>query len=517
MPDPFLLLARMSPQNSHTIVMKFASVIPSIFKQFFVTVEKWHSFVHHCRHIDTMLPVWDIECTPTTLSKVNALFIRDSYKELYALIVDSFMDKDVIVTGTPGIGKTLFLVYFLMRYMRENAEFTVLFCKHSSETYVYFDNCNDGPVELQHMTQDLEYMLENGDLLLLVDAASSSEVYRTGNCRVIVATSPNISNYEDILKDCNPVLLHMPVWSSEELLQACVKISSYGALTEAVVNERFEIWGGIARLVFEPDDEIYTEKCALLDKHISSVTPKTIFKDFSRVDTGKESHQIFHQHLVGDSFTNYVLRFASDYVKSKVCKQVLNTECEMEWLMRSARKVPELGALRGLLFEPFVFDKLCSGRNMFRIRKLFKQEESSDQVESVSYDMLTKIVFHGYDGLQESATKNDQSEYPLLVPAKGNWESVDAIYPPTTLFQMTVSRNHDLKSQGLLDVLQILENLEENKKTEEGCRYSLYFIVPYDMFWYFRKGPVNPTPMLSDSLFDKVDQYVLQFSKFCDH
>ena len=485
--------------------------------QFFVTVEKWHSFVHHCRRIDTKLPVWDIECTPTTLSKVKALFIRDSYKKLYSLIVDSFKDKDVVVTGTPGIGKTLFLVYFLMRYMRENDDFTVLLCKHSSETYVYFDNRNDGPVELQRLTSDLKRLLVNGDLLLLVDAAS---VYRTGNCRVIVATSPNISNYEDILKDCNPVLLHMPVWSSEELLKARESISSYEALTEAVVKERFELWGGIARLVFEPNYQKYTEKCKLLEKHISRVTPKTLFKDFSRVDTGKESHLIFHQHLVGGSFTNYVLRFASDYVESKVCKQVLNTEDEMEWLMRSARKVPELGALRGLMFEPFVFDKLCSGKKEFKIRKLVKREESSNQGESsnqnVSYNMLTKkIVFHGYEGLQESATKNDQSGYPLLVPAKENWESVDAIYPPTTLFQMTVSRNHDLKSGGLLNVLQILEELEENK-TKAGCRYSLYFVVPYDMFWSFRKGHVNPTPTLSNPLLDKVDQYVLQFSQFCE-
>ncbi|KAF9895839.1 hypothetical protein BX616_008725, partial [Lobosporangium transversale] len=56
------------------------------------------------------------------------LYIRDEYKELYDHITSTFSTPHgaslnrLFVTGTPGIGKSAFLVYFAIRLLAEHDE-----------------------------------------------------------------------------------------------------------------------------------------------------------------------------------------------------------------------------------------------------------------------------------------------------------------------------------------------------------------------------------------------------------
>src|SRR5438045_59553 len=51
----------------------------------------------------------------------EALFVRKCYHDLYEIIKKAPISQSVriMLTGTPGIGKSTFLVYFIIRYLYE--------------------------------------------------------------------------------------------------------------------------------------------------------------------------------------------------------------------------------------------------------------------------------------------------------------------------------------------------------------------------------------------------------------
>ena len=81
-----------------------------------------------------------------------AIYVRDSYEDLYHLITDQASkgsDHKFLVTGTSGIGKSCFLIYFLVRLLCEFRDVTVIFQPIQSEVFYCFEdlmtsqlNCN---------------------------------------------------------------------------------------------------------------------------------------------------------------------------------------------------------------------------------------------------------------------------------------------------------------------------------------------------------------------------------------
>ena len=52
-------------------------------------------------------------------TNLNQLFIRESYKTIASSILESNGSHKAIITGTPGIGKSLFLFYLLWKLVKD--------------------------------------------------------------------------------------------------------------------------------------------------------------------------------------------------------------------------------------------------------------------------------------------------------------------------------------------------------------------------------------------------------------
>ena len=401
-----------------------------------------------------------------------------------------------------------------MRLLKEDNG-KVLYYKHSQGELVYFDSRNDGHIVFHKMDSGIQQLLINGDLVVLVDAGTTSNCYMIGNCRVIIASSPSIQNFKDIVKDREPKELHMPVWSLDELLDAQRSIVDFSDVTAHEVKEGYARFGGSARFVLSNSQQrgSYERK---LKKAINGASVKTLFAQMSRVDTSAESHMLLHQHLVenNDGQVEIALRFASKSIEEELCEKVFKDVNGMKWLMHSARKIPALGSFRGLLFEPYVIHYLCTTDHDFTIRRLCdgkSREEKYVAEELFPYTKRSRIVFDNYEHLM-ALSKQDNFTTSLLVPRNHNFETVDAIIPPNKLLQMTVTVKHDAKSVGMDEILKILNTLEENKINESEDnkkeRYSLYFIVPQDIYWYFQKGEAKCTTSQAE-----VAQYAVKFPK----
>mmetsp|Transcript_12359 Transcript_12359/g.27255 ORF Transcript_12359/g.27255 Transcript_12359/m.27255 type:complete len:96 (+) Transcript_12359:234-521(+) len=56
------------------------------------------------------------------------IFVRDCYHEYYDYVLESMAKGKhyIVVTGTPGIGKSVFYMHFLEKYRTENPDNTIV-------------------------------------------------------------------------------------------------------------------------------------------------------------------------------------------------------------------------------------------------------------------------------------------------------------------------------------------------------------------------------------------------------
>ena len=74
--------------------------------------------------------------TSTYPLDANSYFVRDCYKEYYENVVSLLEAQDlwyISVTRTPGIGKSMFYVYFFHRFTKENPNSKIVTASFSKE------------------------------------------------------------------------------------------------------------------------------------------------------------------------------------------------------------------------------------------------------------------------------------------------------------------------------------------------------------------------------------------------
>jgi len=92
------------------------------------------------------------ENIPST--KLGNLYIRDCYRTIAASITDRNGIQKAIITGTPGIGKSLFLIYLLWQLVKKRKR--VLFIYHPFSIY-YDENGDVIQFESGRLPSDIDY------------------------------------------------------------------------------------------------------------------------------------------------------------------------------------------------------------------------------------------------------------------------------------------------------------------------------------------------------------------------
>jgi hypothetical protein len=116
------------------------------------------------------------------------LLIRSSYREIAtsALSRPNATRKYVIISGTPGIGKSVFLYYIFWRLIKSGQR--VLFL--TKEPSVYFDG--DAILECIQLPRSRNRTFWNIDLWCLVDSRDPTTIpgIPIDYCSIILATTP---------------------------------------------------------------------------------------------------------------------------------------------------------------------------------------------------------------------------------------------------------------------------------------------------------------------------------------
>ncbi|RUS12980.1 hypothetical protein BC937DRAFT_86541, partial [Endogone sp. FLAS-F59071] len=206
------------------------------------------------------------------------LYVREVYKNLYSIVTENFLDDPgegnscIVITGTSGIGKSVFLIYFAIRLLAEsdgnNPPIIIFHTKENSKCYVFggTSTIRFGRID------DFKAFLDRHETWYLVDSSPQPVLSRA---RTIISVSLKTLNsesnqYKDVFKR-SLWTYYMAPWELNELERCRNGVNFFGIMSQNFMENLYNKIGGVPRYVLQfpmnalskdPNDLVKAEKCA---------------------------------------------------------------------------------------------------------------------------------------------------------------------------------------------------------------------------------------------------------------
>ncbi|KAJ3316509.1 hypothetical protein HDV06_003316, partial [Boothiomyces sp. JEL0866] len=195
---------------------------------------------------------------PYPQNEIKKIYVRKCYEDVFELLIKNIKMKSFAISGTPGIGKSVFFVYILNRLMRDFKEKTLSLRPNrivyqNSIEYTCFNLENQTAVELEHL--EAKALVRQQDTFYIIDGQTTP---MSSSCISLFISSPRSKQYKEFVKQKMAKEWYFPVWTLEEL-QTCQRYC-YSDLSIEILKERYRVCGGVARFVFHKDYSIPVPK-----------------------------------------------------------------------------------------------------------------------------------------------------------------------------------------------------------------------------------------------------------------
>ena len=188
-----------------------------------------------------------------------SLYIRKCQRELWETVLFCFENKgtpNVIVMGSPGIGKSRSLTYLLMLLMqrrkkiifeaRKDSRVFVFYPIDSQAYQVWSGPCSD-------FNQKGSALLYDEAAIRIVDPGKPDQSIIGSVGHTILCCSPNRDHYKEFAKlSIHTAWFIMPVWSKEELV-SLMNVTKF--LSDIELDTRYKDFGGRLRYVLSEKHE----------------------------------------------------------------------------------------------------------------------------------------------------------------------------------------------------------------------------------------------------------------------
>ena len=250
-------------------------------------------------------------------TQMKAIYIRKAYEDLFTLICNNLHPENpkkrrhrITITGTPGIGKSVFLFYILWRLANEEAAKTVVLCRESDNGRIYVFQ-NDGCWRTHELYEAIMF-LKDPSSWYLTDSPESRPA-EVGATTIWVTSLRRRDRMVDKYIQC-VLPYYLPVWTLEEL-----KLSAFLYSRDLQwIKERYDLIGGIPRFVLERKNDL-----KISVKHAISIVVMCKLSELpsgGEYDEGKIGHFIIHCR-VNSTYSNYSPMFSSSYVRDLVLEE----------------------------------------------------------------------------------------------------------------------------------------------------------------------------------------------------
>ena len=180
------------------------------------------------------------------------LYVRPSYLQLRDILAQLFRDagpywdKTVLVSGTPGIGKSFCALYLANHYIAQGTRVVYEFHPVSAAvpTIWYHFPPRTSQGFLSYHWEEVKLYTNHADTIYLVDGGLP--LIPTPECWCYAFLSPQRQVYRWATKSPSVHLLFLPLWTLDEL-QACRSLVTAfeEGLSSQSVTEAYEIAGGV--------------------------------------------------------------------------------------------------------------------------------------------------------------------------------------------------------------------------------------------------------------------------------
>ncbi|CAJ0826300.1 18346_t:CDS:2 [Entrophospora sp. SA101] len=311
--------------------------------------------------------------------------IRECYMDLWKLITEDKKYNGWIVTGNPGIGKSMFGLFLLIHLTKQGKT-----------------------VKYEHFLKKHQHKFQpNG---CIFKGEFEKELLDDKTC------SPDDDAMKQFRKQSTTARkLIMPSWTKEEIIDSHKKIYSH-------ISE--------IRYVFDP--EKWTEDQLLLEiNQLSSEIHANIVND------GKFScetrHKIYHIYTKPPKYNDIYMEFVSPYACKKVA-ELYEQQHKSELLaFLKASDYGVWGSVHGNLFENYAH-RVISRRVTFNVHELGQSATESKEIN---------VEFPKYK-LKEYKDISEIENNSYCIPHSKTNEGFDSLVPPNKFFQMTVSHAHPI-------------------------------------------------------------------------
>jgi len=405
---------------------------------------------------------------PYPQDKVQKLFVRKCYEDVFGLFLYQVENdtESFAISGTPGIGKSLFFVYILFEILKKQSGWKpkrVVY--HTKTSFECFDlECC---IVTRIVQLDAEGLVREPETFYIVDGRDSIPL--PSSCVTMFISSPRSGQYKEYVKQKMATEWFFPVWTIEEL-QKCYNLC-YQALPENSFLERIRIYGGVARYVFHKDFSLAVPKkmaAALSDvnavrgvKHVGEPT-----------DIFGESHTLLHM-IIGVDENNRPFQFIGLDVASKYVGEKL-------WELHYSQMIINLQVMFGGSPNEI-------SRHLFEIygHRIFSKGGKTLKCRDLQDDSSSDFVLERLDGRPITFGRNNLPESP---PTSYYEASDDDSFPAIDsfsrqgMFQFTVAQEHPIRG---VQMLKRLCALYSDPK--------IYFVVPPHRFEKFKKQKLLST------------------------
>ena len=369
------------------------------------------------------------------------IYVRDCYR---------YRGLRAVLLGTPGIGKSTAVLYFIWRLLRDTSRRPRVIIYRPQ---LLHENCvvfREAGVPIVRTSIIDHGAFDSSGVLDIYDGAAPRNVYPAR--RIWLISSPRKDVWGDFAKHMAAARWYMPTFSLSELFR-CREVA-YPSIATEVVEMLYERWGRSARFTL---------------RLISDAAQRDLVKDADSAadnldlsaavanahggtgEYGISPHILFHLAVspgFDDCWTVFASYFCRDLVVARAVAK--GTRQAVNDFLAASEGSPALGSFRGHLFERLALSALFSQERDWEMNALdvggLMVMESLRQRPSFVFSNITELLDAWH--LVPDA---------LGRPRNSNWPTWDAVTKDdaarlVTFWQLTVSppAAHGLKGSGLI-------------------------------------------------------------------
>lgn len=360
--------------------------------------------------------------------------------------------------GNPGIGKSYFLIWLLLKVFESKC--TIILNRGGKDlgnVYCFQPNL----VRKSDTVKTFQPELDDINTWYLVDTvADPGET----NAITVFVSSPRKSNWKRFSTYRDVKSLYMPLWSFEEI-QCCYSLC-YPGFPLDVVNSRFLLFSGVPRFIFEEADSE-----TKLTRAIATATFSKILASIDQSDSDQDVSHYLIQMVPAIDYSNYTIDFLSPEISTLIIANFQKTrKAELLQFLKDSmdESFASLSNYRGFVFENVAHTLLCKGGQFTIYGPLGEQDEQESSITIPPSQLQIPLTF-------EISKKNIYYR-----PASKTQGAFDSWMGSFGFFQITTSCTHSINAYAMgSGMAQALHH---------NCVHDiLYFVIPREHYSNFKR------------------------------